>query len=297
MTRALDRVIDRILTVYRSWGRGTSVETMRSDWEAMLRPCLDGVTRQPAAADGVTGAWFDAPGGRRDRVILFFHGGGFRLGSVASHGELMARLALASGFRVLGIDYRLAPEHLFPAPLEDALAAYDFLLDEGFTPQQIVLMGDSAGGGIALSTLLAVRDEGRDLPAAAAVMSPWTDLAATGESYVTRAEADPIHQRQMILAIARAYLGAEGDPQDPRASPLYGDLRGLPPLLIQVGDRETVLDDARMFADKARTAGVAVTLDVADGMIHVFQLFADELPEARAAIAALAAFAQEHTGD
>ena len=154
--------------------------------------------------------------------------------------------------------------------------------------------GDSAGGNLALAAMLALRERRLPLPVAGVLMSPWTDLAATGESYVSRAKADPIHQRPMILALAKNYLGGQGDPYDPLASPLYADLAGLPPLLIQVGDRETVLDDSVMFADMARAAGVDVDLQVWDGMIHVFQMFGAELPEAHQAIASIAGFLNRH---
>jgi acetyl esterase/lipase len=195
---------------------------------------------------------------------------------------------------VLAINYRLTPEHRFPAALDDALAAYAWMLGRGLEPGNVAFAGDSAGGNLALAAMLASRERGLPLPVAAALMSPWTDLAATGASYVSRAEADPIHQRPMIVALARNYLGGQGDPSDPLVSPLYADLGDLPPLLIQVGDRETVLDDSVMFADKARAAGVDVELEVWDGMIHVFQMFGAELPEAHQAIASIAEFLNRH---
>jgi acetyl esterase/lipase len=194
---------------------------------------------------------------------------------------------------VLAINYRLAPDHRFPAALDDALAAYDWMRHQGLQPANIAFVGDSAGGNLVLAAMLALRERGLPLPVSAALMSPWTDLAATGTSYVTRAGADPIHQRPMILALAKNYLGEQGDPQHPLVSPLYADLRGLPPLLIQVGDRETVLDDSVMLADKARAAGVGVDLQIWDGMIHVFQMFA-ELPQAHQAIASIAGFLNRH---
>jgi len=192
--------------------------------------------------------------------------------------------------RVLAINYRLAPEHRFPAPLEDALAAYRWLLDQGLKPECIAFAGDSAGGNLALACLLSLRERGLPLPAAGVLMSPWTDLAATGASYTSRSDVDPIHQRPMIVALAKNYLGEDGDPCNPLVSPLYADLTGMPPLLIQVGDRETVLDDSTMFADKARAAGIDVELQVWDGMIHVFQMFGEELAEARQAIDSIAKF-------
>jgi acetyl esterase/lipase len=195
---------------------------------------------------------------------------------------------------VLAINYRLAPEHRFPAPVDDAMAAYRWMLAEGLRPEDIVFAGDSAGGNLALAAMLGLRERGLPLPAAGVLMSPWNDLAATGASYVSRADADPIHQRPMILALAKNYLGEGGDPRHPLASPLHADLAGLPPLLIQVGDRETVRDDSAMFADKARAAGVDVELQVWDGMIHVFQMFAAELAEGFQAIASIAEFIDKH---
>jgi acetyl esterase/lipase len=248
------------------------------------------VTCGRVSAGGVDGEWISPDNAPQNRAILYLHGGGFRIGSVSSHRELIAQIAVASGCRVLAINYRLAPEHRFPAALNDALAAYGWMRDLGLQPASIAFAGDSAGGNLALAAMLTVRERRLPLPVACVLMSPWTDLAATGASYVSRAEADPIHQRPMILALARNYLGGQSDPRDPLVSPLYADLRGLPPLLIQVGDRETVLDDSIAFADKTRAAGVDVDLQVWDGMIHVFQMFGAELPEALRAIASIAGF-------
>jgi acetyl esterase/lipase len=289
----VERAIRRIQAVYRSWNRETPLAQMRSDWDAAFG-CTVPVSCRNVSAGGVYGEWIvpaDAP--EEDKGILYFHGGGFRLGSVASHRDLIARIAVASGCRVLAINYRLAPEHRFPAALQDALSAYDWLRGQGLAPDNIALAGDSAGGNLVLTTMLSLRDRGELLPAAGALMSPWTDLAATGASYQDRAAADPIHQRAMILALAKGYLGEGSDASDPLASPLYADLVGLPPLLIHAGDRETVRDDAVMLAEKARAAGVDVELQVWDGMIHVFQMF-PEIPQAHRAITAIAAFLRRH---
>jgi epsilon-lactone hydrolase len=290
----VDRVIERIRGVYRSWKRDTPVERMRSDWDTAFEACTVPVSNQRVAAGGVDAEWIFPGNARPDKAILYFHGGGFRLGSVASHRDLISRLAHASGCRVLAVNYRLAPEHGFPAPVEDAVSAYRWMLDQGLQPDNIAFAGDSAGGNLVLAAMLSLRERGLRLPVAAVLMSPWTDLAATGESYVSRAEADPIHQRPMIQALAKNYLGSDADSCQPLASPLYAELEGLPPLLIQVGDRETVLSDSTMFADKAKAAGVEVELEIWDGMIHVFQMFAAELPEARQAIGNITRFFQEH---
>ncbi len=292
--RPIDRVTARVKAVYGRWRRATPVAQMRADWDALFGCSPAGVEVAPVRIGALAADRVRAPDVRRDRVVLYFHGGGFQVGSAWSHRELMACISAAAGCAVLGLDYRLAPEHHFPAPLDDAEAAYDWLRAEGYAAGRIALAGDSAGGGLALSTLLRLRAAGKPLPAAAAVMSVWTDLTASGASYETRRDADPIHQRPMILAMAANYLGTGGDPADPLASPLFADLRGLPPLLIQVGDRETVLSDSENFAEKARAAGVDVDLQVYPGMIHVFQQFPRDLPEARDAIAALGRFLAAH---
>ncbi len=290
----IDLAIERIRRIYGGWSRGTSVAQMRSDWDAAFQPARCRRQRSAFRQAVSTANGLRLTVCSHGNTILYFHGGGFRLGSVSSHRELIARISEASRCRVLAINYRLAPEHRFPAPVEDAIAAYRWMLDQGLKPGNIAFAGDSAGGNLALAAMLGLREQGLPLPAAAVLMSPWTDLAATGESYASRASADPIHQRPMILALAKNYLGPDGDPRDPLASPLYGDVGGLPPLLIQVGDRETVLDDSIMFADKARAAGVDVELQVWDGMIHVFQMFGAELAEAGQAIDSIARFIDKH---
>ena len=292
-TAPIDLAIARIRAVYRGWNRDTTVAQMRNDWDSAFGGTTVPVTCERASAGGVDGKWISPADPPPDKAVLYFHGGGFRIGSVSSHCDLVARIALASGCRVLAVDYRLAPEHRFPAALDDALAAYDWMLRQGLNPTNIALVGDSAGGNLVLAAMLAMRERGHPLPVAAVLMSPWTDMAATGISYVNRADADPIHQRPMILALAKDYLGEQGDPRHPLASPLYAELGGLPPLLIQVGDRETVRDDSVMLADKARAAGVEVDLQIWDGMIHVFQMFA-EIPEAHQAIASIAGFLSRH---
>jgi epsilon-lactone hydrolase len=289
----VERAIRRIQSVYASWNRNTSVAQMRSDWDSAFAGCTVPVSCNPVDAGGVEAEWIVPADASHDKAILYFHGGGFRLGSIASHRDLIARIAQASGCRLLAVNYRLAPEHHFPAALEDALAAFSWMRDNGFASENIALTGDSAGGNLVLTLMLSLRDRGEPLPAAGALMSPWTDLAATGESYRSRAAADPIHQRSMILALAKGYLGEGGDARNPLASPLYADLSGLPPILIQAGDRETVRDDALMLAEKAKAAGVEAELQVWDGMIHVFQMFA-EIPQARDAVASIAAFLRRH---
>ncbi|SCW31739.1 alpha/beta hydrolase fold domain-containing protein [Pseudomonas sp. NFACC05-1] len=293
-SEAVERVIARIQTVYGRWRRHTPIETLRRDWDDLFWADKLTCETQDASANGVPVRWIKTPGAAEQQVLIYLHGGGFKMGSLTSHHDLMVRLSVAAGCRILGVDYRLLPEHGFPEPLLDVLAVYDWLVAQGFEPDQLAIAGDSAGGGLAAAALLALRDKGRPLPAAAVLLSAWTDLSASGESYLTRAESDPIHQRPMIVALAAQYLGKDGDPFNPLASPLHGDLTGLPPLLLQVGDCETGLDDSTLFAAKARAAGVAVELQVWPQMFHVFQQFAAELAEAREAIACIGAFLRKH---
>lgn len=290
----IESVIERVKSVYGSWTPMTGVEQMRRDWDDLFWTDAFPAKSAKVSAGGVDASWVDAAGADPQKALLYFHGGGFQVGSVRSHRDVIARLSAAAGCRALGINYRLAPDHRFPAPIEDAITAYRWLLKQGFEPKNIALVGDSAGGGLALSTLLVLREQAMPLPAAVAVMSVWTDLTASGESYETRAKTDPIHQRRMILAMAKNYLGDAGDSHDPLASPLFADLHGLPPVLLQVGDRETVLDDSRNFAKRAREAGVEVQLEVWDDMIHVFQQFTADLPEAGLAIDSIGRFLKKH---
>jgi monoterpene epsilon-lactone hydrolase len=286
----IDAVIARVRAVYGRWRRDTPIGEMRADWDRLFAAPAPDVELRPDKAAGVELLWVASPGALPARVLVYFHGGGYQLGSVTSHRDLMARIGAAARCRVLGVNYRRAPEAHFPAPVEDAVTVYEWLIARGVAPSQIAVGGDSAGGGLAAALLLSLRDRGGVLPAAAVLLSAWTDLTAQGESYVTRAQADPMHQRAMILATARKYLGSDGDASNPLASPLLGRLAGLPPLLLQVGDRETVLDDSTRFAAKARAAGVRADLEVYPNMIHVFQQFADEIPQARQAIAGIGRF-------
>lgn len=292
----VETVTARVKSVYGRWRRDTTPTQMRADWDALFSG-TGHASYTPVDAGGVPCAWVAAPGAREDKAVLYFHGGGFQVGSLASHRELMAQLSAVAGVRVLGVGYRLAPEHRYPAALEDALAAIGWAEQQGLGARDLALAGDSAGGGLALSALLALQGAGRALPAAAFLMSAWTDLAATGPSYETRAAADPIHQRPMILAMARNYLGNQVDPRDVTVSPLFAgaeQLGALPPLLLQVGDRETVLSDSELFVEKVRAAGGEAELQIWPGMIHVFQQFPAELAEARDAIAAAGRFLAAH---
>jgi len=286
----IETAIERVRRVYGSWRRNTSIVQMRSDWDTLFPADAVSVETRAVAAGGVDALWVSTAAANDAWVVLYLHGGGYKVGSARSHLDLMARISLAAHCRVLGVNYRLAPEHHFPAPVQDTVMVYEWLLSQGISGNRIAFAGDSAGGGLAAAAMLVLRDHGRPLPAAAVMLSAWTDLTAQGESYTTRREADPIHQQSMILGTANNYLGEHGSPRDPLASPLFGELHGLPPLLLQVGDRETVLDDSIRFAAKARAAGVEVELEIYDNMIHVFQQFSDILPEARRAIESIGRF-------
>lgn len=254
----------------------------------------EGVTCTPVEAGGVSAEWSVAAGVDETKVVLYVHGGGYVMGSAGSHRDVTGRLSKAAGARVLSLNYRLAPEHPFPAPVDDAVAAYRWLLAQGISPGNIAVAGDSAGGGLAIATLLALRDAGEPLPAAGVGISPWVDMEGTGESMTTRAAVDPVVQKEGLLGMAKLYLG-DADPKNPLAAPLHADLAGLPPLLLQVGDAETLLDDSTRLAEKARAAGVDVTLKVWDEMPHVWHLFAPILPEGRQAIDEIGSFFQART--
>src|SRR3990172_5975817 len=236
------------------------------------------VTREAVDVDGTPGEWISAAGAADDAVVLYLHGGGYVIGSINSHREMVSRIARASGARALAIDYRLAPEHPFPAAVEDATKAYRWLLKQGIGPEKIVVAGDSAGGGLTVATLLALRDAGDPLPAAAVCVSPWTDLEITGETMVTKADVDPMIRPQDAKSGAERYHG-KTDPSHPLISPINADLSGLPPLLIQVGTSEVLLSDSTRLAERAKAAGVDVTLEEGGGRIHVWHFFAFMLPE------------------
>ena len=241
------------------------------------------VTVEKVSANGVAAEWTATPGAARDAAILYAHGGGYLFGSLDSHRHMVAELGRAANCVALAMNYRLAPEHPFPAPVEDALAGYRFLLAQGFKPERIAIAGDSAGGGLVVAAMVAIREAGLPQPGAGWCLSPWIDMEALGASMETRAAADPMVQKAGILEIAKAYL-AGADPRSPLAAPLYADLAGIAPLLIQVGAAETLLDDAIRLAQKAGAADVRVDLQVWPEMVHVWPLFWPELKAGRCAL-------------
>ncbi len=290
--------IQTIVQTLRSMPRldQLSIQEQRAAMEAFAAQFQlpEDVRCEPVDAGGLPAEWIATPGAADERIIYYLHGGGYAIGSIKTHRELISRLSRAAGARALAIDYRLAPEHPFPAALDDATAAYRWLLSTGVDPAAIVIAGDSAGGGLTVATLVALRDAGDPLPAAAVCLSPWVDLEGIGDSMSTKAEVDPMVQREGLLKMAKAYLG-DAHPRTPLAAPLYADLRGLPPLLIQVGTTETLLDDATRLAERARAAGVDVLLEPWDDMIHVWHFFAAALPEGQQAIDRIGEFVREHT--
>jgi monoterpene epsilon-lactone hydrolase len=289
-TRALEvyLVIKRLLS---DQSGELDVQKERADVESMAKMFkpLGAIHSEPVAANGVPAEWIHLVGAQPARVVLFLHGGSFNSGSIVSHRTLAGNVALAADARSLLIDYRLAPEHPFPAAIDDALAAYEWLLAQGVAPRQTIVAGDSAGGTLALALLLQLRDHGQPLPAAAVCLSPAPDLTFSSESWTFNARKDLMLDARKERKSVEIYLRG-ADPRGPLASPNFADLRGLPPLLIQVGSHELLLSDAERLAERAKAAGVEVTLEVWPGMQHEWQFAADFLPEGRRAIARVGEF-------
>ncbi len=273
-----------------------TLATVRGYLDAMvtMEPVAADVTVEPLAIGGVPAERLMTPGADPTRTLLYLHGGGYALGSAAAYRAFCGRIARAFGGATLVLDYRLAPEHPFPAGLDDAIAAARALLARPGGAAQLVVAGDSAGGGLALATLLSLRDAGDPLPRAAALMSPWVDLEGSGESNTTRAALDPIVSREGMQNLAQMYLG-DRDRRAPLVSPTHAKLEALPPLFVQLGTREMQFDDVMLFGEKARRAGVSLDLEVWEGMVHVFQLF-PVLPDAPQAIERLGAFLRSNVG-
>jgi monoterpene epsilon-lactone hydrolase len=252
----------------------------------------EGITAVSAPTGAISAAWLTVPDSPEAAVVLYMHGGGYVSGKVANHRAIVAKLVKQHRLRTLLFDYRLAPEHPYPAALEDSVAAYRWLLGEGYAPENIALMGDSAGGGLTLATLLGLRARGLPLPGAAVALSPWTDLTCAGESYRSKARVC-LSPQGSWTAFSAAYAG-NTDPAHPEISPLHGDLHGLPPLLLIAGEDEVLRDDAIAFAEKARAAGTAVSLRIEPGMVHCYPLLAPLFPEAETAVAQVSAFLHKH---
>jgi acetyl esterase/lipase len=286
------REMSEFMRANRAFEADMSIEAQRAGMEAGVGAFeLPGdLSSEDLTIAGVKCRWVGVPESRPERILLYLHGGGYALGSLDTHMELMARIARVCRCRVLGADYRLAPEYPFPAAVEDAVAVFRALqTDRG--ESKLAIAGDSAGGGLTAASLLEIKASGLPSPSAGVMFSPWMDLACNRESYASRAEQDPMLDAEVALTIAAHYVG-DHDPSHPLISPLFGDLAELPPLLIQVGDHEVLLSDSVDFADRAQAAGVDVTLEIWDEAFHVFQSM-PMVPEAHEALASMAGFLEQ----
>ena len=262
----------------------------RLDEVGSVWPVADDIKFEPVDVDGVPGERSIAPGSDASRILLFFHGGGYCSGSILSHRRLVTEAGRAAGVCTLAVAYRLAPEHPFPAALEDALTAWHFVRRQGVAARHIAVGGDSAGGGLTLALMGRLQDAREDLPACVWLLSPWTDLTMSGSTVATKDSVDPLIHGGYLHELADAYLPANMNRKDPRVSPLYADLKGLPPALIQVGSAETLLADATRFTAVAGAADVAVTLEVWPYMIHAWPLWNAHLESGREALAKAGTF-------
>jgi acetyl esterase/lipase len=283
--------IDAIRELLRSKPRPAGFAERRERLDAIgsSAPLARDINLEPIDANGVPAEWSLVPGSDASRVLLFLHGGGYCSGSIVSHRGMVTEAGRAAGARTLAVAYRLAPEHPFPAALEDARAAYGFLLDQGIAPSKVAIGGDSAGGGLTLALMTVLRDAGQPLPGCAWLVSPWVDLQMTGASLAEKAQVDPLISKPYLEELASAYL-AGTDAANPLASPLQAELAGLPPLLVQVGSAETLLDDAVRITRRAGAADVQIKLEIWPHMTHAWHLWAAQLEEGRRAIASAGAF-------
>jgi epsilon-lactone hydrolase len=283
--------IDRVREMLASSPRPAGLNERRKRLDALgTGYSLPADLRVEAAdANGVAAEWTTTPEAEPSRAVLFLHGGGYVSGSLDSHRHMIGQAGREAQTRTLALAYRLAPEHPFPAALEDAIAGYQYLLSQSFDPKRIAVAGESAGGGLAIAMLVSLRDRGVPLPACTWCSSPWVDLEAIGGSMTTKASVDPLIQKAYLMELAMAYLKGV-DPRTPLASPVYADLHGLPPMLIQVGSAETLLDDSVRLAGVAGAADVRVRLEVWPNMIHAWHLFYPQLTDGRRALAQVGAF-------
>ena len=274
------------------WDMNTSIADFRDEAEKTNARLADTMPKDVEVSqftiDGMKAEWLIPDGAGKDKVIMYCIGGGYVSGSCNDHRLIVAKVARTIGVAVLLFEHRNAPEHPYPAALEDSLRTYKWLLEQGTSSNNIAIMGESAGGGLCLASLLAIRDRKLPLPVAAVALSPWTDLKLTGDSYRTKKNVC-ISPEGMNVVCSKHYVG-DHDPEDPYISPLYGDLHGLPPMLINVGDYETMLDDSVRFAEKAKKAGVDVTLRVSEKMVHCYPLMAPMFPEATEAMDEISTF-------
>ena len=278
-----------ILWANRREDADVAVEARRAGMDALALPAADDVTATPVDVDGMAAEWVVAAGADTGTVVLYLHGGGYVMGSLATHRKLAGDVSRAAGARVLLLDYRLAPEAPYPAAVDDAVAAYQWLLAAGIQPTALAVAGDSAGGGLTIATLLAMRDRGLPMPGAGVAISPWADLTMEAASIEGLAERDPVVRGGDLKRYRDWYLDGT-DPRHPGASPAHADLTGLPPLLVHVGEAEVLLDDAVLLAESGRRDGVDVTLEAWPDMVHVWHVFAGRVPESTAAVDRIGAF-------
>jgi epsilon-lactone hydrolase len=278
--------------------RSTSIPGLRTDVEksaGFFGKLPDGFTLLPEQFGSFYAEWMLPPGALKNKAILYFHGGGLVIGSVKAHRAIVAKFVKGSGVPAFVFDYALAPEHPYPEGLNDSVAAYRHLLEEGTKPQHIVFMGDSGGGNLVLTTLLALKEQGLPLPSAAVTLSAWTDLTNRSESFKSNERKDSLCWKEAQTVFSEYYAGSN-DPELPLISPLYGDHQSLPPLLMYAGSDELMRDDSTRFAEKAADAGVDVTLRIGDGMFHCYPACAPLFPEANTALNEICAFIRKHTG-
>jgi monoterpene epsilon-lactone hydrolase len=290
-----DSEIDAIRALLSSKPRpvGWVQRRQRLDEVGSIWPVADDVSLELVDLDGVPGEWSIAPGSDATRVLIFFHGGGYCSGSILSHRRMVTEAGRAAGTRTLAVGYRLAPEHPFPAALDDALTVWRYVRNQGVAAKHIAIGGDSAGGGLTVALINRLRNVREELPGCAWLVSPWTDLTMSGETLTTKDAIDPIIHKGYLGELADAYLPAETDRKDPQISPLYADLKGLPPTLIQVGSAETLLADATRFAAAAGAADVPVTLEIWPHMIHAWHLWNAHLEPGRRALVNAGSFIRE----
>ena len=288
--------LDNVRALLRSKPRpiGWAERRQRLDAIGSVWPVADDVTLERVDVNGLDGEWSIAPGSDASHVLMFFHGGGYCSGSIVSHRRMVTEAGRAAGMRTLAVAYRLAPEHPFPAAYDDALTAWRFLRNQGIPASRLVIGGDSAGAGLAVALIRPLRDAHEELPACAWLVSPWMDLTMSGSTFASKDAVDPIIHKTYLNELADAYLPPGMDRKDPRISPLYADLRSFPPLLIQVGSAETLLDDATRFASAAGAADVPVTLEIWPHMIHAWHLWNAQLEPGRRALASAGAFIRAH---
>ena len=283
MTAKPDMGLDEIRRLFSHWGDVTADPR--------------GVDYLEIEVEGIPAMWAVPHGAARDRVLLCSHGGGYVVGSMYTHRKLFGHIAKAVGCRALIVDYRRAPENPHPGPVNDMLTAYRWLLErEGLKPQHVALTGDSAGGALALTTIAAARDKGLPLPVATMPMSPWAGMDTSGQTYDTNKDRDALVSRDTTTALGSLFIGEKGNPKDPLANPLYTEYSKFPPIYITVGDAETLLDDSRRIAERAKQAGVDVRIDVFPDMQHVFQFLAGTAPEADDAVKRMAEWVRSKLG-